>query len=314
MDRIDRELAHGAGIVSLRALVAGGLPREEAKAAVRRRGLTRLRPGWFAAAGADPEACRAVAAGGALTCVDALKRLGCWVPPSASGLHVRFADRAPTAAHPSLATHVMPRSTGVKPVLAAIDPADLAAICLVRCIPRDDAVAVFDSALRLGAIDAGSLDRVLRASQAGGLIAEALDPSAESGIESYLRLLLRRLRLDFAVQVRIVGVGRVDFLVGDRLVIEADGRAWHSQPAAIQLDADRANALRRLGFDILRFTYADIIHEPDKVAQTIMTAVRRRDHRWTDTNRTWARLGLPDPNLGPAESPAALRWAARRTA
>lgn len=301
-------LAAGAGIVSLRGLAAAGWDRAGQRALVRRCGLIRVRPGWYRVEGAPEQAVRAVAAGGACTCVDALVLRGAWRPPGASAPHARFARWRDAGA--GVVAHVAP-APGV-PVVAAIDPAPLAASCLARCLGGEAAVAVLDSVLRQGIVEAHDLAAALRAAGKAGLrLASRVDPSAESGIESLLRMLLRGAHIGYRAQVRIWGAGRVDFLVGDRLVIEADGLAHHVG-AQVQGDRDRDHALEQLGFHVLRFTYDDIVRRPDHVLATIRAVLGRREHRWSRRNCAWRRAGLQDPVVG-EEVPAVVgTWAVAR--
>ena len=56
-------------------------------------------------------------------------------------------------------------------------------------------------------------------------------PDAESGIESLLRLRLARLGIRLESQVLVAGVGRVDFVLAGRIILEVDGRLNHDGPA-----------------------------------------------------------------------------------
>ena len=54
-----------------------------------------------------------------------------------------------------------------------------------------------------------------------------------------------------------------DFACADaRLVVEADGFAFHSDRAAYRKDRERLNALERLGWRVLRFTWEDVRGRP----------------------------------------------------
>lgn len=51
---------------------------------------------------------------------------------------------------------------------------------------------------------------------------------------------------------------RVDFLIGENLVVEVEGGAWqigrHQRPQGFTADLEKYNALTIAGFSVLRFT------------------------------------------------------------
>ncbi|MGH3321446.1 MAG: DUF559 domain-containing protein [Streptosporangiaceae bacterium] len=53
------------------------------------------------------------------------------------------------------------------------------------------------------------------------------------------------------------------------LVIEVDGRAWHSADDRFQRDRRRQNALIVAGYEVLRFTWEDLAESPEYVIATI---------------------------------------------
>lgn len=59
------------------------------------------------------------------------------------------------------------------------------------------------------------------------------------------------------------------------LAIEIDGYSAHSSPDAFQRDRARQNRLVALGWTVLRFTWADVVHDPTLVASTILQARTR---------------------------------------
>lgn len=102
---------------------------------------------------------------------------------------------------------------------------------------------------------------------------------AQSGLESLLRLRLHIIGIVLASQVQIPAVGRVDFVVGDRLIIEVDGKENHSGPDRRHDDLVRDAAASRLGYETLRFTYAQVVHDWSTVQAAILAAMTRlRDH------------------------------------
>ena len=63
----------------------------------------------------------------------------------------------------------------------------------------------------------------------------------------------------------------VDFLWSDhRLIVETDGRAVHGTPAAFERDRARDAKLMVAGYRVVRFTYRQIVHEPETVARTLL--------------------------------------------
>lgn len=80
----------------------------------------------------------------------------------------------------------------------------------------------------------------------------------------------------FQYEVRVGGrlVARVDFAYPElRLAIEVDGWETHSSPRELQYDLDRQNALVAAGWIVLRFTWADVVRRPAKVAARIRAAL-----------------------------------------
>lgn len=64
--------------------------------------------------------------------------------------------------------------------------------------------------------------------------------------------------------------GRVDFAYPEaRLLIEVDGRRWHSDEAAFMRDRQRDNLAQLAGWRTLRFTWKDLTTRPTYVVATI---------------------------------------------
>lgn len=80
-------------------------------------------------------------------------------------------------------------------------------------------------------------------------------------------------------QVWIDGVGYVDLLVGDRLVIECDSAAFHEGYQS-ERDYERDQQLLRLGYLVLRLKYQHVLHEWDRIEELVLDVVRARRHRW----------------------------------
>ena len=153
-------------------------------------------------------------------------------------------------------------------------------------LPPDEAVAVLDSALREGAVDrdellfaAAGLAPLYRG-KVEGLIRFA-DPQAANPFESVLRWIVSDIPdLDVRPQVRISDddgqIGIVD-LADERLriVIEADSFEWHGQQEALERDCIRYNRLIAEGWLVLRFSWDQVMHQPERVRELVRRTVLR---------------------------------------
>lgn len=268
------------GIVSTRRLRASGVGATEIRRAIRDGALTRLRRGWYALPSATPAVTLAVRVGGRLGCVSALAWHGSWAF-SGRATHVRVSsgvavDRAPEV-------HLHWTSLRVGP---GIDTIEEALASAVACCDFRTLVAVIDSLANRRIVSPTRLRRTLGASARGRRALAAHDPAAESGIETLLRIALRRVHIRTRSQVVIPGVGRVDFLIGERLVVEADGYEWHGGREAFERDRNRDRELVRRGYVVLRASYRRVVEDIDSVTLAVLDVVRRRDHKWRAVHRT----------------------------
>jgi hypothetical protein len=158
----------------------------------------------------------------------------------------------------------------------------LATVCgLARVLPLSHAVAAADSAVRQGLLELGAVTAALGAARGPGAgiprrVAGLLDDRAGSVLESVLRVLIASAGLPAPrTQYEVRGahgwlLARVDFCwPAARLVVEADGFAFHSDRAAYRNDRARMNELERLGWRVLRFTWEDVMSRPDHVVALI---------------------------------------------
>ncbi len=104
------------------------------------------------------------------------------------------------------------------------------------------------------------------------------DPKAASGIESITRVRIRRKGVRLTTQAHIPGVGHVDMLIGDRLVVEVDGYAFHSEKENFQEDRRRNQVQAAGNYVYMPFTYDDVIDRWPHVEATIMGAVHNGVH------------------------------------
>jgi very-short-patch-repair endonuclease len=272
VSEIERIVASNGGVASAAQLRTAGWSRSQINALFAQ-GWLPLRRGWYASSSATSQVVRAVSSGGALGCVSALRMQGVWVPDSE--LHVRYAARAHRSRSGVRSCHPYRLDP---PVLTAIDPMEIAAASAANCLDAEGLVIVLDSMLNMRMIEMADARATVVASRfARHDLAERCDPKSESGTETIIRLRLRAAGIHLRTQVAIPGVGRVDFLVGNRLIIEADSREHHL--SKYQVDRTRDRVATGLGFMVIRLTYEDVVHRWNVVVGDIRAIIRRREHR-----------------------------------
>jgi very-short-patch-repair endonuclease len=280
------------GILTLASLESQGINAARRTTLVRSGELVRIRNGWFATRNADPDRMRAVRLGGRLTCASALRQLGLWMMPD-SRLHVCVQGNASRLRSPDdrrkawrertdLCVHWSDDQWNVSPD-SAVDGVKASLAHYIRCASTESAVVALDSALNgtsigtplISRADLAEILSTLPGKYAG--LAALVDANAQSGLETLARLHLRSKRLRVRTQVQIAGVGRVDVLIGDRLVLELDSRLHHLGDG---YETDRARDLElfRQGFVVLRVSYRTVLYDWKSVEDAILMAVRRADH------------------------------------
>lgn len=165
--------------------------------------------------------------------------------------------------------------------LRVSDPVSTVVDCALQ-LSLLEAVVVADSALRAGATDLVALQRATRdlsgrreAARVRRVLAHC-DPQCGSVLETVLRVRLVQAGLSgFRSQAALHSPGepvlRVDFAFDDaRLVVEVDGARWHTDP---DRDRRRDNRLARDGWRVLRYTWSDVVHEPERVLAEIARAL-----------------------------------------
>lgn len=155
-------------------------------------------------------------------------------------------------------------------------------------LPVPEAVTVADSALRSRRViwsdltEAVATRRSTASAEQARRVVRWADPRCGSVLESLLRVLLLQHGLlvpqtQYVVRNAAgVFVGRVDFCwPAARLIVEADGHRWHDPDDARNRDRRRSNEYGRLGWTLLRFTWADVVHSPDWVVATVRDCLAR---------------------------------------
>ena len=69
-------------------------------------------------------------------------------------------------------------------------------------------------------------------------------------------------------------MGRVDLLVGTKVVVEVNSELWHSTAVQRAEDYRRDLALARLGYTVIRVSYDQAMNSRDQVVLAALSAVR----------------------------------------
>ena len=102
----------------------------------------------------------------------------------------------------------------------------------------------------------------------------AADGGARSEAERLFKQLLTVARItDWKANQRIAGY-EVDFVfTGPKVAIEIDGLAFHSDSDAFHHDRVKQNAIALAGWQVLRFTWIDLVEYPDRVIAEVRRAL-----------------------------------------
>lgn len=143
-------------------------------------------------------------------------------------------------------------------------------------------LSVADSALRAG-VPADEILTAARASPRTGRprairVAETADSRSANPFESVLRAIALEVPGLHVVPQQWVGnVGRVDLLDRDLgLVIEAESFEFHADRDSLARDVRRYTAMTRLGYVVVRFTWAEVMFRPDYVRAVLVDLVALR--------------------------------------
>jgi very-short-patch-repair endonuclease len=241
-------------------LLDQGLSRRGIALAVQHGHLQHVRRDRYLLTAVDPDVVEAVRIGGRLTCLSLFAVMGVFVHRR-RGLHV-FVTRGSSRLRPPKVpqvTYHWNRSSAL-PELLHVAPLIDAARHAVRCQEPRAAVATLDSLVHHGLLTSSQLDEVFAGLPARLRPTRTLvDGSAESGPETFVRLMLRTIGVRFETQVFIPGVGRVDFVVEGWLIIECDSKEFHEGWQKQQEDRRRDLAAARRGYVTIRPLATDVL-------------------------------------------------------
>jgi len=157
---------------------------------------------------------------------------------------------------------------------ALVDPIENVLAIVAQCQPHDAALAIWESALNKGMVTVEAM-RALPLGPAARALCDEAVPWSDSGLESFVVPRLIWMKLPITPQAWIAG-HRVDFLIGERLVLQIDG--GHHVGAQRTSDVAHDAELMLMGYHVIRVTYAQIVDQWPDVQGRIMRAVAQGLH------------------------------------
>lgn len=261
------------GVARTPTLLSLGVSRHTIVKSLTQARIVRVKRGWVALPDADPVLVTAARNSVVISCISRAKRLGLWVFKEEQ-THVASKPNGAPLTDPHFIVHrhrpISPRHPD------HLEDSLVNTLALVAaCMPHEEAVAIWDSALNKKLTDVHTLQQFPLPSRAQKVLGDTT-PLTDSGIESYLRQRLAWLPATFRLQIWLLG-HRVDALVGERLVIQADG-GHHIGP---QRDSDNKHdaVLRLAGYTVIRVSYRQLVHEWPKVQELITSAIAQGLHK-----------------------------------
>ncbi len=260
-----------------------GMNRHSIAQAVSGGQIVRVRQGWYCNPWLEIDCQRAARIGGQLACTSAARFLGLWVPTGDNRLHVVVDPnscrlREPTSyrkrlSDPSAEVHWTGRDESFSRVVV---PGRVAVEQIARCASPEFTLVVVESALNKGLVTLAEWDEMQQRIP-GTRISRIPSVSrlSGSGVESIFVSRIRALGLDIRQQVLIRGVGYVDAVIGERLIVELDGEQFHQDAAR---DRRRDAVASASGFRVLRFLANQVTREWELVERAVIAAVVRGDH------------------------------------
>lgn len=248
------------------------------RTAVERGLIVRVTRGVYSGPGMTPERAAAARARGALCLESAAPLHGLPVLRRGGPLRVTVPPGSRPPAQPGVRYRWSP--LGAEEIERSLTGELRTILDCAAYLPFAEALAVADAALHLGLFAREQLLREAERLRGPGRpqrlrVLRLADAGAASPLESALRALLLQAGITwFTVQLLVRGDGwsvQVDLGNPDlRIAIEAEGFAYHAGSQRVfDRDCVRYNELVRHGWRVLRFTWQQVVHRPERVVRTV---------------------------------------------
>nr|WP_223940707.1 type IV toxin-antitoxin system AbiEi family antitoxin domain-containing protein [Arthrobacter sp. StoSoilB22] len=262
---------HGAA--TTRTLLTAGFTRRVLANAVRDGRVTRLHRGVYTSRKADPDIVAAFRADGLLTCVSAARFYRLWTLGDPGALHLSCSTGQARRG-------VVHHGACLHPAHSYLPVAGVADVLIhsLRCLPELEGLVMAQSAVSQALLSTDFLRSKLPGNR-NGKVREILGlvlPRADSLLEVLAHTHFTRAGLRVRMHVDVPGVGEVDCLINECLIVELDG-GTHLEGKQVKKDQYRNNAGILGGLMTLHYYYADVVHHPQRMVDEVLVVLRNRE-------------------------------------
>lgn len=259
-------LGRRAGVARTSKLRHAGFSRSSIEKAVASGRIVRLRRGLYSLPREADVLGMALQHNALVTCLSAAPLYGLWTISKAAGPHL-------SPGHKKTPPGALAHGRCSHPCHPWLPLAGLADVLIhsLRCLPEVEALVMVQCAAQSGNITVDFLRSKLpgnRNARARAVL-DYVIPRADSLLEVLANYHFRRAGLQVRRHVEVRGVGEVDFLLEECLVVETDG-ASHLEPRQVKKDRNRNNATVAGGYLVLRFGYDDVVHHPGRMMERVL--------------------------------------------
>lgn len=251
-------LAHVGGVARAAVLLGMGVAKKSLAADVQAEHIYRVARGCYSLASASPTRISEVAWNGFATCTTALKLHDLPTLAPDNRVHLALSPGRNLAGRHASPPDAVVRHFNAHLPLRPHDPLEALDSSYLCLLPENQLVAI-DAALNRGLLQVADIANfsVTSARRRSWLMRYA-DARTQSPIETLARVAMIRAGLKVQSQVYVSEVGRVDFLVDGTVIVEVDGRTYHSDERQFAQDRRRDRAAAVQGLTVMRFTYDDV--------------------------------------------------------
>jgi very-short-patch-repair endonuclease len=163
-------------------------------------------------------------------------------------------------------------------------PCTTVARTIVDCaelIPLKQVENMIDRAEQLRVFDLRAVEAELNGRRGAPKVRTVLgswhgEAGTRNAMERLLLDIVRAARLpEPHVNVMVLGEERDFVWPGPRVIVETDGRERHDTARQFEVDRRKDQAAMAAGWRVLRFTWRQLTHEPDRVAATLRAVLTR---------------------------------------